>query len=51
MGKKKKKMPKLTEEQYNAYVMSLKNEASVYSSDGEIFIPPQIRKEEKKKDY
>lgn len=51
MGKKKKKITRLTEEQYNAYVMSIKNNASAYSADGEIFVPPSIRKEEEKKDY
>lgn len=51
MGKKKKKVPKLTEEQYNAYIMSIKDDASAYGTDGEMFIPPSIRKEEEKKDY
>lgn len=50
MGKKKKKVPKLTEEQYNAYIMSLKDEAAAYCTNGEMFIPPQIRKDENKKD-
>ena len=51
MGKKKKKVAKLTEEQYNAYITSLKDNAAAYNADGEMFIPPIIRKEEEKKDY
>lgn len=51
MGKKKKKVARLTEEQYNAYIMSIKDEASAYNSDGEIFIPPILKKPEEKKDY
>lgn len=48
MGKKKKKVAKLTEEQYNAYIMSIK-EASAHAADNEMFAPPDIRKEENKK--
>ena len=51
MGKKKKKIARLTEEQYNAYIMSIKDEASAYSADGEIVVPLTIRKSEEKKDY
>ncbi len=51
MGKKKKKVARLTEEQYNAYIMSIRNDASAYGADGEIFVPPAVRKEEEKKDY
>lgn len=51
MGKKKKKITRLTEEQYNAYVMSLKNDAAVYRPSGDYFVPPQIRKDSEKKDY
>lgn len=50
MGKKKKKVARLTEEQYNAYIMSIKDEASAYGADGEIFVPPAIRKPAEKKD-
>lgn len=49
MGKKKKKVARLTEEQYNAYITSLKNDPSAYGTDGEMYIPPVIRKEEEKK--
>lgn len=51
MGKKKKKIARLTEEQYNAYIMSIKDNAAAYNADGELIVPPVIRKEEEKKDY
>ena len=51
MGKKKKKVAKLTEEQYNAYIASLKDTAALFNADGEMFVPDSIRKEEEKKDY
>ncbi len=51
MGKKKKKIARLTEEQYNAYIMSIKDEASAYSANGEIFVPPLIDKKDEKKEY
>ena len=50
MGKRKKKVPKLTEEQYNAYITTLKDDAAAYGTDGEIYVPPAIRKEEPKRD-
>lgn len=50
MSAKKRKIPKLTDEQYNAYIATLKEEASLYSADGKMVVPPEIdiRKEEKK---
>ena len=48
MSKKKKKVARLTEEQYNAYIMSIKDEAS---ANGEIFVPPVLQKKEEKKDF
>lgn len=51
MGKKKKKVARLTEEQYNAYIMSIKDSASAYNADGEIFVPPTIDRKDEKKDY
>lgn len=51
MGKKKKKVAKLTEEQYNAYITALKDDAAAYNADGRMFVPESIRKEEKKKDF
>ncbi len=51
MGKKKKKVAKLTEEQYNAYITTLKDDAAAYNADGKIYVPFTLRKEEDKKDY
>lgn len=51
MGKKKKKVVRLTEEQYNAYIMSIKDNAAAFGPDGELIVPPAIKQEEKKKDY
>ncbi len=51
MSKKKKKVARLTEEQYNAYIMSIKDEASAYDANGEIFVPPVLQKKEEKKDF
>lgn len=46
MGRsKKKKIVKLTDEQYNAYIMSLKDQAALYGADGEIFVPETIKPE------
>ena len=50
MGKKKKKIPKLTEEQYIAYISTLRENAALYCANGEEFVPETLRKEEKKKD-
>lgn len=51
MGKKKKKVARLTEEQYNAYIMSIKDDAAAFSAKGELIVPPALQKEEEKKDY
>ncbi len=50
MSKKKRKVPKLTAEQYNEYIAALRNDASLYMPDGKEFVPPEIdvRKPEKK---
>lgn len=52
MSKKKRKIPKLTDEQYNAYIATLKENASLYNADGKIIMPPEIdvRKPENKKE-
>ena len=42
MSKKKNKVPKITEEQYYAYIAGLKNNAAPFSADGKIIIPPTI---------
>ncbi len=51
MSKKKKKIAKLSEEQYAAYIMSLKDDAPLYNGDGEMFVPPDIAPEKEKKEY
>lgn len=44
MGKSKgKKIMKLTDEEYNAYIMSLKDEAALYGADGEMFVPETVK--------
>lgn len=42
MSKSKKKVPVLTDEQYNAYIMSLKYDAASYNADGSRPVPDQI---------
>lgn len=46
---KKKKIVKLTDEQYVKYIMSLKDDAALYSADGEMFTPKSITEYEKDK--
>ena len=43
---KKKKIVKLTDQQYFEYIMSLKDDAALYNADGEMFVPEEIKKEE-----
>ncbi|MGN0814275.1 MAG: hypothetical protein ACI4MH_03490 [Candidatus Coproplasma sp.] len=42
MSKSKKKVPVLTDEQYNAYIMSLKYDAASYNADGSRPFPDEI---------
>lgn len=39
MGKKKNKIPKLTEEQYYAYIAGLKDDAALFNSNGDMIVP------------
>lgn len=48
MSKNKKKVRKLTDEQYNEYIAALRNDAALYSADGSMFVPREIDKPEKK---
>jgi hypothetical protein len=50
MSAKKHKIPKLTEEQYNAYIATLRGDAALYNPDGSYFVPPQISPPTPKKD-
>ena len=47
---KKKKIVKLTDQQYFEYIMSLKDDAALFNADGEILVPEEIKKDEEKKD-
>ncbi len=52
MSKSKNKVRRLTDEQYNAYIASLKYDAASYNADGTRFVPEEIdvRKNENKPD-
>ncbi len=41
----KKKIIKLSDAQYYEYILSLKDDAALYNSDGEPFVPDEIKKE------
>ena len=47
---KKKKILKLTDQQYYEYIMGLKDDAALFCANGEILIPEEIKKDEEKKD-
>ena len=47
---KKKKIAKLTEQQYYEYIMGLKDTAALFNANGEILIPDEIKKDDDKKD-
>ncbi len=38
----KKKIKKLTDEQYNEYIAVLRQDAALYDPDGKIFVPQEI---------
>lgn len=41
---KKKKVKKLTDEQYNAYITSLKYDAASYNADGSRVVPDELKR-------
>ena len=43
---KKKKIAKLTDQQYFAYIMSLKDDAALFTANGEMLVPDEIKKDE-----
>lgn len=43
----KKKIVKLSEEQYYQYIMGLKNDAALFSPDGNVVVPDAFKKDEK----
>ncbi|MDE7379704.1 MAG: hypothetical protein K2N14_01505 [Clostridia bacterium] len=49
MSRNKKKIRKLSEEQYNEYIASLKNPAALFSADGKMLIPSEYEPEENDK--
>lgn len=53
MGKKRKKIAKITEEQYIAYVAGLKDGTVPCNSNGDLYIPEQFKAEsgDKKRDF
>lgn len=46
MSKKKNKVPKITEEEYYAYIAGLKNDAALFASDGKMLVPPPFAAQE-----
>lgn len=47
MSKNKKKIKKLTDEQYNQYIAGLKNNtAALFSADGGMLVPDELKKPE-----
>lgn len=49
MPKNKKKIRKLTDEQYNEYIATLKSDAALYGADGNYFVPRDIDKPDAEK--
>lgn len=46
MSKNKSKVRKLTDEQYNAYITSLRDDPALYMPDGSAFVPDEINPKE-----
>lgn len=46
---RKSKIKKLTDEQYNAYITSLKYDAASYNADGSRAVPAELAGEEEEK--
>ncbi|MCH5148696.1 MAG: hypothetical protein J1G05_04975 [Clostridiales bacterium] len=44
---KKTKIKKLTDEQYYAYIMGLKNNAALFDASGDVIVPDAFTKDEK----
>ena len=47
MSKNKKKIRKLTDEQYNEYIAGLKDTAALFSADGSMLVPEPFDKPDK----
>jgi hypothetical protein len=50
MSKSKHKVKKLTDEQYNEYITTLKNTPSLYNADGSLAVPSEVKPERKKEE-
>lgn len=48
MGRKKKKVTRLTEEEYKQYIMRMKDESLAHHTDGQNLTPAQNEESEKK---
>lgn len=46
----KKKIVKLSEEEYYRYIMGLKNDAVLFNADGEVLVPDSFKKNDNNKD-
>lgn len=46
MSRNKKKIRKLTDEQYNEYIAGLKDTAALFSADGSMLVPDEFDKSE-----
>lgn len=46
----KKKIIKLSEEQYYQYIMGLKNDAALFNADGEVVVPDEFKKDKNETD-
>jgi hypothetical protein len=45
MSSKKQKIPKISEQQYNAYIAALRGDAALYNPDGSLVVPPALQPE------
>ena len=46
MGKKKNKIARLTEEQYYAYIAGLKEDAALFSANGDMVVPSPFKSDD-----
>ena len=49
MSKNKKKIKKISAEQYNLYIASLKDPAALFSADGKMLVPEEYKPDENDK--
>ena len=47
---KKKKIAKLTDQQYYEYIMGLRDNAALFCPDGEVIVPNEFKKDNEEKD-